>query len=469
MKNLFYLNLSKNYVNDSAVWNDWAMIREIISNAMDEDPLFRVEYYHDKKQLVVINKNKMKINALIMGGGDKKNTNQIGQFHEGLKLAALIGLRNNKPISITSGNFQIEFLFKKPFEELTRESHPGLTDEEWENILSEEVLFAEVDDTIPYKNFTTVVINNWTTPDFFADRFIGGGFTNELRIFFENEFNRDAIVEGNYLYNKGIYVQELKDYAFGYNLNGIKMNRDRSVADSWQINNSISALWLQVNDPSLWVKFFHAVELKKKECHLYFSGTPSDKTKKAIKEAWVLKYNDRSPAILNDSSEIYNALALDMDSPVYLTEDIYRLVTQCGIESQEKRVGDLWQKLSTRKKNKIMNLGEDAKAILNHLKRKIAKFILATNEQLTIDVEFSHLEKSSYVKIEEVIDYDKVSFFDDFKEDKKRYVIQITHQYKSDKMKATSDMLKQLARIHYKTDYISEDEIANISSEIICD
>ena len=73
-----------------------------------------IEYDYDNEKVIFTNEGEFPIGGLSLGGTIKsEDTEMIGKFGEGLKLAALVMVRNNKPYFVETGINQYIFMIKK--------------------------------------------------------------------------------------------------------------------------------------------------------------------------------------------------------------------------------------------------------------------------------------------------------------------------------------------------------------------
>ena len=98
------LTITPNYVSD---WNFQDAVRELIQNGTDQqmlDPknVFEISYDEQENILQLSNsKSTLEINTLLLGCSTKSNnTDTVGQFGEGYKIAALVLNRLGKTFSV---------------------------------------------------------------------------------------------------------------------------------------------------------------------------------------------------------------------------------------------------------------------------------------------------------------------------------------------------------------------------------
>lgn len=219
------LSISPSYVN----WSWWQAVRELFQNGMDAHERghkLSYSYNPEQKQLVIKNTGAhLARETLVLGVSSKRGVaSQRGEFGEGYKLAcatlcrlgAKVVIFNRSEIWIPelahSDEFNTEILFFS-IRENTSE-YPltfvvnGLPPEEWE-IAKSRLLFLQT----PY-------------PQNIA--------CNDGRILLDP-------AHSSKLYVKGIFVADLPDkHAFGYDLSGVRLDRDRQSPDTYTLRVQIA-------------------------------------------------------------------------------------------------------------------------------------------------------------------------------------------------------------------------------------
>jgi len=104
----FELTINPGYVPS---WSYWEGLREITQNIIDQESLDPAEFHKfiiydsEKGVLLLGNQNsKLDKNSLLLGTTSKNNSNTIGKWGEGYKLALLVLCRNGVRIEINNGN-----------------------------------------------------------------------------------------------------------------------------------------------------------------------------------------------------------------------------------------------------------------------------------------------------------------------------------------------------------------------------
>jgi len=224
------LSLAKNYVPQ---WTIVDAIRELIANALDTGSA-KVTIQGDTLSILTTS-GAIPIEHLLLGSGSKtEDTDTIGQFNEGLKLALLILARENTNCNIFNGNdmwtpyiatsqiFGIDCLH--------------LSIEKYEDEYDNEVLFElsklseDVIEEVRAKNLC------------FHDNL-------DLIETPNGDILKDSNMKGQ-IFCGGVWVCEDKTFDYGYNFNTdvLKLDRDRKTVSTFDISWQTKELWKYVNE-----------------------------------------------------------------------------------------------------------------------------------------------------------------------------------------------------------------------------
>ena len=223
--------ISLDYVPE---WGLWEVVRELVSNAIDSQTEYNITV-EEGNLLICDNGEGLAIRQLLMGVSEKQSENSIGQFGEGLKLALLVLTRMGYDAEIFSGTLHI-----------TNRS---------DMIDGIEVLKLQYTTNSQVEG-TKIIIHNWNDSPTFEDRFL----TDDM-IALKNE--NGALLKVPKLFIKGVYTQELPDYLYGYNLDSIQMNRDRSTVSEWEVESAVGRIWSLIENKSVWEFLFKAGSTRK--------------------------------------------------------------------------------------------------------------------------------------------------------------------------------------------------------------
>lgn len=245
MKSKYELTISTGYVPK---WTYIEAVRELFQNAIDNEAVNSENKmsvcYADDKLLIANKTSKLTLDSLLLGSSTKRDDERtIGQHGEGYKIAFMVLLREGKSVTVYNYGaneiwttkivnsrryngaqvIQIEVeknpMWKKvPDKDLTIEIG-GISSEEWENIKECNL--------------------------FLRDEFNASEMTNSGRVLLDS-------ADAGKIFVKGLYVCNSKDTKYGYDFhtNGIKLDRDRQLVDSFNIAWYASQIWCDLSKDS---------------------------------------------------------------------------------------------------------------------------------------------------------------------------------------------------------------------------
>ena len=216
-------------------WGSYEGIRELVSNGQDASKEFNapftVRYRKDTGTLIVENEGTtLPHEALLLGHTTKRGGrgDLIGRFGEGLKGGVLALVRAGHSVKIRSGS-----------EVWT----PAIERSEKFNA---DVLVFNIDKGREPKNRVQVEIGNvseesWAT---MGDHFLFLGKqpkdttikTNAGTLLLDPKF-------AHRVYVKGIFVQNVPDLTFGYDLPDADVDRDRKMIETWSLQSRSQGIW----------------------------------------------------------------------------------------------------------------------------------------------------------------------------------------------------------------------------------
>ena len=253
------LTISPNYIE----WGVWESVRELLQNCKDSHDKGNagtVRYDPELLQLTIANRGAtLERSSLLMGGSIKRDDDtQIGCHGEGYKVAMTALMRLCKPVHIVNGN-----------EVWT----PSIRHDD---TFGTEVVVIDISkgdtsrmDNSPTLDSLRVVVLNVTPMDW-ADilgkaLFLGlpEPCTNGVAYHITDDIFPAAVYSSDIgdiissrageLYVRGLYVGKLphNEWGVGFNLNNLKLNRDRDVPDYSDIGKEIAALFTAMGDDAL--------------------------------------------------------------------------------------------------------------------------------------------------------------------------------------------------------------------------
>ncbi len=220
-------NITRNYIPD---WGVVEAARELIQNAIDSDRQgFNISYDQYARVLQITTNTELPLSALYMGESSKRDdTTMLGAHGEGLKLAMLVLLRENRDPEISSRyyinpNFinidGLEVLAIDYTENVYYDWHPDQS-----NNIKTNISFVVNEDE--WKQIQQIYLPLDTPLGILEDHPEGSLFVGGLKV---------ANVNYNYAYN----LDPAK----------VKLERDRRVADPYKLQEAIAHIW---NDSQQW-------------------------------------------------------------------------------------------------------------------------------------------------------------------------------------------------------------------------
>jgi hypothetical protein len=242
------LGVSEEYVPD---WKVWEGVRELMQNWRDgiienqnctiNDTDFTkaedlnaihydVKYQNSNrghliynkthKTLILKNKGVISRSCLALGKSNKRNDpNAAGHFGEGMKLAALSLLREQKQVTIITGSEKWIFSIR------------------YDEIYSINMLFVKIENLEIFSDETEVLITNLTLLEFH-------NIISKLRFLVKRPQMTNAgellVNEKSHIYVKSIFICKYEKLDYGYDIQSLKIDRDRKlIADENELYKSV--------------------------------------------------------------------------------------------------------------------------------------------------------------------------------------------------------------------------------------
>lgn len=227
MEERYELSLSPDYVSS---WGFWEAIRELLQNSIDqhtETPASMPVLDYTDDILTIGNTNcVLSPSTLLLGASTKRgDAATIGQFGEGYKLAMLVLARLNWSVAI----FNNDKVWKPTFEYSERyESHV---------LVITVTKAAEPVDGVFFK-VAGVGPDEW---GIVCENYLGDVPYNRIL--------EDPEQQGRVFIN-GLFVCQIEALRYGYNFapNRIRLDRDRRLAPTFEVEYEASSLWEQHGD-----------------------------------------------------------------------------------------------------------------------------------------------------------------------------------------------------------------------------
>jgi hypothetical protein len=234
----FELSLAKDYVPK---WTVVDAVRELFQNALDQqttvpDNEMFFKYDESEKTLYIGNKSSvLNVNTLLLGASSKRNDpNTIGQFGEGYKIATLVLTRLDK--KVTFYNYGVKEVWRPRFVKSKRYDAEILT-----FFIDKKFIWQKVPD-----NNLTITVEN-ITPEEYEEIIESNLHLQNIELVKVTPFGR-ILLEPKFqgkVYVNGLYVCTHRPYKYGYDFKPqyINIDRDRKLADSFDLEWLSSKMW----------------------------------------------------------------------------------------------------------------------------------------------------------------------------------------------------------------------------------
>ena len=225
---ILQLSLTTGYVAD---WGTWEGIREILQNALDaeQDGLSYSVSCKDDILTCTTNGARLDRNVWLLGQTSKADGGYRGHFGEGLKLGVLALVRAGHKVRIVND---------------TESWTPSIEDSE---TFGKPVLTIRTRILPKPAGYFRIEVSGiselrWQT---YAERFLA---FCPAQTGFQGDAFGDLLLDPAHLkrlYVKGIYVQDIEDYACGYNFASVNTDRDRKMVSNWDLQWNAYLVWKQ--------------------------------------------------------------------------------------------------------------------------------------------------------------------------------------------------------------------------------
>jgi len=212
MSTEYNLNVSARYVTG---WSSWEVVREIITNAMDADAGWEL-IRHASDSITIFTSTVPRLGDMIVIGQGTKTADDdnIGQFGEGLKLAALACCRAQGSFRIVTPTGTVHFFLKNMLE------------------LDADVLHCRVDRDGEHSTDGTYVHISM----------IACGEVSPQRFLRDRSEKRLEKIERSHLnvFLKGVWVKRMELHSlYDWNASKARINRDRSMVDMLHLESEV--------------------------------------------------------------------------------------------------------------------------------------------------------------------------------------------------------------------------------------
>lgn len=291
---IYNLNLSIDYCES---WGTWEVAREIYANAKDADSDFRVES-PNKDTLIISTKTVPEFESLlIIGAGSKRNCREtIGQFGEGIKIAALAATRSlGSSLVLRLPDSTVRFEFR--------------------SIGGHSVLHAIKEDADTQDGYSCTLIMSGA----------GSVLENRTRKTQKAEVIRKSELGGTFIFSKGMWICENPNdnVLFSYNLPDISLNRDRSHADPFSIRWEVGKMLM--GNMSDWVAeemLQNPNSFESRDC--YLESFANEKAIQCLESAFRKLYGPS--AVIATDSDIREKVRAKNMIPVNVGDSVFKVL-----------------------------------------------------------------------------------------------------------------------------------------------
>jgi hypothetical protein len=221
----FELTIDPQYV---PAWGTWSGVREMLQNALDgHDQGYEMNVYYKGGFLVVQNKGlRLDRKVLLLGNSTKAGVNHMrGEWGEGMKLGLLALLRAQVEVFVVNGG------------------------EKWTPVIAHSEVFNAELLTIstrkqrkPERDFSVFIGISEEQWDEYKGKFLC--FCDDLEHVGDTH---GRILLGEDMRGKvfahGIFVRHYEDLAYGYDFRNLSLDRDRKMADEYDLKCKMESAW----------------------------------------------------------------------------------------------------------------------------------------------------------------------------------------------------------------------------------
>lgn len=238
-KSKYELGISLGYVPD---WTYVEAIRELFQNALDNqtsNPENEMSFNYDKesKTLTIANKTSLlPLDSLLLGSSTKRDEeNTIGKHGEGYKIAFMVLLREGKEIKVE--NYGAKELWTTRLVKARR----------YNNSLIPEITIdkAPIWKSVPNNNLS-IEIGGITEEEYEAIK-LSNLHLQEGVEKYESEYASVLLNSEHHgkMFVNGLYICSKENFKYGYDIKPkeIKLDRDRKLIDSFDLEYLTSKVW----------------------------------------------------------------------------------------------------------------------------------------------------------------------------------------------------------------------------------
>lgn len=275
--------LSRRYCAD---WDLFEIFREMYANMLDADPDFELRFPSTDHCIMRTRSHPTLTEMLVMGAGTKGvGTDTIGQFGEGAKVAANAAARRKNT----------RLIIRTPKGEFTF-SHKTAAD------FDEPTLHACLQRNGAIPEGCEVELHAKDVHGVYTENFIDRSLSTTY-----GAIKKSKGKKGMRIYVRGILIKRIDESSlYDWNVEHVKLNRDRSVPDAWDLKYRIGKMvdHFLTKDNAFADEIVRGDSYESKALEAVYQ---SDEGKAALKRAFERKYG--SAAVLATSNSMSNQQA----------------------------------------------------------------------------------------------------------------------------------------------------------------
>lgn len=296
----YQLPMTVDYVGS---WGLIEAVRELIQNCLDSESPFEYEFKkedYDTHSLSLRSKfSVLPAKTLLLGSSSKSdNSDAIGSFGEGYKIALLVLARIEKPVVIENGVFDWvpSFQYSKTFEDNVLTVTERRSDRKT-SVGLEFIIGDLSDDEVEQIKMSCLKMQDKV---------------GEVKTTVYGDILLDSSQSGK-LYVGGLFICDT-GMTFGYNIfpKYVTLERDRKTVDSWDLGQRTKDMWLDTNE---FDRIAQMIEDEIEDIRLIKYNCPE-----IVKEACYNVFRERNPKsfVATSQKEMEEMIKKGMTKTVYV-------------------------------------------------------------------------------------------------------------------------------------------------------
>lgn len=302
----YQLTLHKDYVSS---WGLQQAVREFIQNALDSESSFKYEIAPDSDSTfflkIISEQSTLSASSLVLGGGTKsENSEAIGSFGEGYKLAILVLTRLERQFKIYNGHrcWRTSFELSKTF---------GI-----------ELLTITEEDLPFHHKGLTVFIEKLSAEEVESLREICLIMQPHVGKIFSTRYGDILLEKPGKLYVGGLFICETElEYGYDIKPSYIKLERDRQTVSNFDLKWLVKDMWF---DSKQWDYVAEGMDKAIKDLEYSNYGQPE-----LVKEACYKRFKAQYPdgIVAKNQKELDDLVKRGLSNVIVVTQNFYEAVS----------------------------------------------------------------------------------------------------------------------------------------------